>query len=1231
MLRNYVVPGAALIFIAIFAAPGIAPPAAPNGLHRREMHPARTPILSQTTPTGIQSEGSSAPPQVEEGKPLFDPQKVCDFASYEMHEKLSGFGLTSTGTDAADTPGPSAEAMIALVPDPVHTHLALLFDRTVGTIQEALQDPLSADSAGWIYTGQWLPWDPVSYQTPDNPIERTNTRTFDIERECAPGFLIFRTNRLQGGNTAGKFLVVFLVGESPTSGILNQNEFLKAVVEWRQIEARDPDLQKKQTLRILGPSFSASLPTLDSLLSNRLCSSSEASSIPNCVPQAQVISGAAAASPKVVYEHFAALKRAGFVSMNESALGTEELLLSYLRSAEGVQPDEVAFLSEDQTAYGTFLSSAFSPPEEGKKKDGDKPLLFHFPREISQLRNAYEQNTISSRTSSNEISNAANPSLRLSLEDRHEEEDSVPAFAESQDPISEELILSGITRAMDRRNVRVAVINATDVLDVIFVAGFLHRNVPNVGVILMNADLMFLQSSEVSSFRGMLTVNTYPLIPENAMWSGRFLGATGDLKAANIFGNFLPERIFSSFDAPGTYNAVRLLEVAPFRKTSENPYVAGIQPVRGDLDSLWLREYSDPFRGGYRPSLWLNTIGRGGFWPIALLDHVDQSPTSVPRVFTTKKIDGKDASNPDSIPLGMFDRGLRLGIPRLVAVCIALVFVLAGIALCLFANLQNRPQYFFGIPGTNSERRAWIILAILLCFSWIIRLLMLDLPLLAFFQDPINCVLVLTEVILAGFWVWLIKQALHTRKRFRVAVSLMLATATTQALFHWVLPVSDFSSRIFYLYRSEHLLSGAAPPLPFILLTIALICLISRHLQALFIFSAKIKPRLPCYGGAQSPAILQPVNCDAVSDILQSCYSPWRLLYQKHKAPDALGSRRVLLVLFTIAIGLLVFASSFLLLGRLHTLETRPYSWCLTIFTQFIALILVHEAWWVALMWLCLRKGLLVPLERTTLRTCFNRVSGFPWHRLWLAVDLSLAARYKPLVRALESLRLICLDPFCPQEVRAMVGDVDQKHDDILKSVTPELRIESFEAYQNSLCQCATEVIRRILSDPQRQKIPFATSTDLPAKKLMEVLERAAEADSLEASAEEFVGLIYVYAIQHVLMDIRSHVFAFVFGYFFLVLALNVYPVGPHHSVMAFLIGLFVLFLSVIAFVFMAMHRDSILSRTTATEPGKLDAGFFAKLVSVVSVPLIGLLASLFPELSNFLFSWLEPGLQAFK
>ena len=61
------------------------------------------------------------------------------------------------------------------------------------------------------------------------------------------------------------------------------------------------------------------------------------------------------------------------------------------------------------------------------------------------------------------------------------------------------------------------------------------------------------------------------------------------------------------------------------------------------------------------------------------------------------------------------------------------------------------------------------------------------------------------------------------------------------------------------------------------------------------------------------------------------------------------------------------------------------------------------------------------------------------------------------------------------------------------------------------------------------------------------------------------------------------------------------------------------------------MSRDSILSRTTNTEPGQLDLAFYAHLAAALAVPLMGLIASQFPEVSNFLYSWLQPSLQAIK
>lgn len=67
------------------------------------------------------------------------------------------------------------------------------------------------------------------------------------------------------------------------------------------------------------------------------------------------------------------------------------------------------------------------------------------------------------------------------------------------------------------------------------------------------------------------------------------------------------------------------------------------------------------------------------------------------------------------------------------------------------------------------------------------------------------------------------------------------------------------------------------------------------------------------------------------------------------------------------------------------------------------------------------------------------------------------------------------------------------------------------------------------------------------------------------------------------------------------------------------------------AVVYAQMHRDSILSRITGTVPGKLGGDFWLRLASVAGLTLLGLLAYQFPQVSNLLFSWIEPALQALK
>ena len=74
---------------------------------------------------------------------------------------------------------------IAIVPNPVSTHLPLLFDRVVETIQQAAQDD------NYSYDASWFPWDATNK---DYTFLADQLKAEDLRgiRQAQPGVMVFR-------------------------------------------------------------------------------------------------------------------------------------------------------------------------------------------------------------------------------------------------------------------------------------------------------------------------------------------------------------------------------------------------------------------------------------------------------------------------------------------------------------------------------------------------------------------------------------------------------------------------------------------------------------------------------------------------------------------------------------------------------------------------------------------------------------------------------------------------------------------------------------------------------------------------------------------------------------------------------------------------------------------------------------------------------------------------------
>ncbi len=191
---------------------------------------------------------------------------------------------TKDGTADTTAANPNLSFAIAIVPNPVQTHLPLVFDRTIESIQQAAQD------VNYIYDGSWFPWNHSerSYELLSDEEQASN---LEAELQQQPGIMVFRRgfdgakvgelfkncetrpgsgwidpdcpSLLQGesladlGSQYDRDLVVFIVAEQPTGGLSDQQ--FEHALQWMQKIRPE---HTKQPLLILGPTFSGTLPSL---------------------------------------------------------------------------------------------------------------------------------------------------------------------------------------------------------------------------------------------------------------------------------------------------------------------------------------------------------------------------------------------------------------------------------------------------------------------------------------------------------------------------------------------------------------------------------------------------------------------------------------------------------------------------------------------------------------------------------------------------------------------------------------------------------------------------------------------------------------------------------------------------------------------------------------------------------------------------------------------------------
>ena len=131
--------------------------------------------------------------------------------------------------------------------------------------------------------------------------------------------------------------------------------------------------------------------------------------------------------------------------------------------------------------------------------------------------------------------------------------------------------------------------------------------------------------------------------------------------------------------------------------------------------------------------------------------------------------------------------------------------------------------------------------------------------------------------------------------------------------------------------------------------------------------------------------------------------------------------------------------------------------------------------------------------------------------------------------------------------------------------------------------------------------------------------------------AEEFFVLPYLGFIQNTLGRIRTIVMGSLFLFVTATFAVSSYPFDPLPVLGGVFLAVFLIAGGTVISVYAGMNRDATLSHITNTRPGELGSQFWLQLFTFGIGPLLGLLTTLFPSITDFVTSWLQPSVQALR
>jgi hypothetical protein len=1081
------------------------------------------------------------------------------------------------------------EFLIATVPDPLHSRLSLFTDSAIQAIEDGAQ------ASGWIFADQWLPWMDSANPDEKDPEKRRKEREAIRNQEKQPGILVFRRGARKGQPYDPRVLVVFLAGETPTTGV-NSPQFQLARAYMRAIY-EPPD-----EVRILGPTFSGSFYSLNALLEEDLRQAP--------VKQYRVRSGTAQAA-----DDGAVLQRSPRVEFKDAAANTEDQDKYFRRvlTELGIQANEAAQLVEDESAFGAAAARAH--PNQGDPGKPIEPIrVFRFPREISYLRNAYRDAVSASKSA-----NSPPPDIEFSIKDPQAGEDSIPIFSPSQSPLSQYGVVTNIADTIRQDGIRLVWVQATNILDVLFLAEVLKRQCPDTRLLLDHSDVLLIQAAQSMPLNGTLVLTTYPAFVASNNWMG------GRQKNEPLS--------FPDANAEGVYNAAVLL-------LSKDSNASAI-----------LKDYH--WRYLHHPPMWLMTLDHRGFLPVNTYPHTKLDEQSE-KWF--QPVDPVDDATPSLAPP-----------PRTWNV-VATALALFALALCVWSwwislhkDCKMDARFSFRRIGTQSGwRHVHLLFFLLVIFSMEVTIGAPGLrP-----EQPWGFLWLLA---LSGIAVLATAGAslgnLNQGRKFRIAAVCAALAGAAAFLALWLLACAGSGDRsLFFAFRARELRLGSSPSWPVMASLSALALFEFVQITRLY-FSTSRRPIVLTEG--LSPALADRLReaWKELNDALNSSFglrfgAPLRLAVREwlagrrhaghpsHAARIRRSNHPLLLIVALLMVGLVV-CILFRVNVHMRSIDNRSYN-LLTLALHFLViLLLLLSCLHLRLLWRSL-QAFLAALGSFPLARSFQAVEGTGADRpLWVrrlnlqSIEIHIQAMY-----VLHNMTILAKDAVAEDPLHAeYLERLPAYSSEYGKAIRELLRVDTHRTREEILG--LMKAMRRVNKEISKESFEFLKSfwathaipdPTVPSEQESGNGKPAAETprsvdplNQLAGLAQRFVALHYSSFILYGVRQIQNLFLFLSSGFVLLMISLNCYSLQAPRFVSRFLLILFLIIGTATVSSLVGLEKDPILSRMGGSEPGKLNTGFYLKVAAYGALPALSLLASTFPTISNFLLSWVEPTLEAFK